>query len=101
MQQVGGALGLAILSTMAFNATSSKTEEICGALAARGDQCSPADPALLGVTFTHGAEVGFLVASGMLLVAGIVAFTFNRIRHEDLASGHTAAPEAPAAPAAH
>ena len=66
-------------------------------LAARGDQCSPADPALLGVTFTHGAEVGFLVASGMLLVAGIVAFTFNRIRHEDLASGHTASP----APAAH
>lgn len=97
MQQVGGALGLAFLSTMAFNATSAKTEEICGALAARGDQCSPTDPALLGVTFTHGAEVGFLVASGMLLVAGVVAFTFNRIRHEDLASGHTAAP----APAAH
>ena len=59
--------GLAFLSTMAFNATSAKTDEICGALAARGDQCSPTDPALLGVTFTHGAEVGFLVASGMLL----------------------------------
>ncbi len=97
MQQVGGALGLAFLSTMAFNASSAKADDICGALAARGQQCSPTDPTLMGVTFTHGAEVGFLVASGMLLLAGVIAFTFNRIRHEDLASGRTATPAAPVA----
>lgn len=95
MQQVGGALGLAFLSTMAFNASAAKTTELCGELAARGQQCVPTDPALTGVTFTHGAEVGFLVASGMLLVAGMVAFTFNRISHRDLASGGPAPAEAP------
>lgn len=100
MQQVGGALGLAFLSTMAFNATAGKTVEICRALTARGDTCQPGDPTIAGVAFTHGADVGFLVASGMLLVAGVVALVFNRISHHDLASGHTVAP-AEVAPAAH
>jgi EmrB/QacA subfamily drug resistance transporter len=87
MQQVGGALGLAFLSTVAFNAADDKASEICRTLATRGEQCSPTDPGLMGVSFVHGAEAGFLVASGMLLLAGVVAFAFNRISHRDLASG--------------
>ncbi len=94
MQQVGGALGLATLSTIAFNAAGSKATELCTQVAARSGSCDPTDGALQAVAFTHGATVGFLWCSGMLLLGGVVALAFNRIRHEDLAAG------APA-PAAH
>jgi EmrB/QacA subfamily drug resistance transporter len=90
MQQVGGALGLAFLSTVAFNAADGKAADLCRALTTRGEQCAPTDPGLMGVSFVHGAEAGFLVAAGMLLLAGVVAFAFNRISHHDLASGHQA-----------
>ena len=87
MQQVGGALGLATLSTIAFNAQSDKLTELCGDL---GAQCNPSDPTLLGVSFTHGATVGFMVAAGMLLLGGLISFGLNRIKHEDLSSGNHA-----------
>ena len=44
MQQVGGALGLALLSTIAFNAQSDKLTQLCGDLAQAGTQCSPDRP---------------------------------------------------------
>jgi len=99
MQQVGGALGLAMLSTIAFNAQGDKLTELCQGLAASGTSCDPSAPSLMGVSFTHGATVGFMVASGMLLVGGLISFGLNRIRHEDLASGNHASNEA--VPAAH
>jgi EmrB/QacA subfamily drug resistance transporter len=99
MQQVGGALGLATLSTIALNAASSKGEELCRAAASAGGSC--ADPAFGAVSFTHGASVGFLWCSVMLLAGGVIALLFNRIRHEDLAVGGPGAPAAEAAPAAH
>ena len=99
MQQVGGALGLATLSTVAFNAQADKMTQLCKGLAAAGTRCNPTDPTLFGVTFTHGATVGFMVASGMLLAGGLVAIGLNRIKHEDLASG--AHPSAEPVPAAH
>jgi predicted MFS family arabinose efflux permease len=99
MQQVGGALGLATLSTIAFNAQSDKLTQLCGDLAQAGTRCSPTDPTLFGVSFTHGATVGFMVASGMLLVGGLISFAFNRIKHEDLSSGNH--PGNAPAPAAH
>ena len=86
MQQVGGALGLATLATIALNATDAKAAEICRAVAAAGKQCDPADPALGAVSFVHGATVGFLWCSGFLLFGAVIAFAFNRIRYQDLAS---------------
>ena len=97
MQQVGGALGLATLSTIALNAATSKGEELCRAAVSAGGGCD--DPAFGAVAFTHGASVGFLWCSGMLLLAGVVALAFNRIRHEDLAVGGP--PAAQPAAAAH
>jgi hypothetical protein len=88
MQQVGGALGLATLSTIALNAATSKATDVCRDLAARGASCDT--PLLQGVSFTHGATVGFLCASGMLLAGGVVALVLNRIRHEELSSGQPA-----------
>jgi Na+/melibiose symporter-like transporter len=96
MQQVGGALGLATLSTIAFNAMASEATSLCRQAAAAGQQCNPGDDrALQSVAFMHGASTGFLWGSVMLVVGGLVALLFNRIRHEDLASGHVA--QAPAA----
>ena len=79
MQQVGGALGLATLSTIALNAASSKVTDLCS-----GGACSPTDQLVQAVSFTHGATIGFLACSAMLLAGGIVALVFNRIHHEDL-----------------
>jgi predicted MFS family arabinose efflux permease len=79
MQQVGGALGLATLSTIAFNAATSKATEIC----AKG--CDAPQALVQGVSFTHGATIGFLACSIMLFLGGVVALLFNRIKHEDLA----------------
>jgi EmrB/QacA subfamily drug resistance transporter len=88
MQQVGGSLGLATLSTIALNAATSKGSELCRGLVAQGAGCE--NPALQSVSFTHGASVGFLCAAAMLLAGGVVALVMNRIRHEDLSSGEQA-----------
>jgi EmrB/QacA subfamily drug resistance transporter len=90
MQQVGGALGLATLSTIAFNASTDKVTEICGRIAAQGARCAPGDPLVGEVAFTHGASIGFLAGSVMLVLGGLVALSCNRIGHEDLGSGKPA-----------
>lgn len=91
MQQVGGALGLATLSTIALNAAAGKVTDLCARAA-----CTPGDPMVEAVSFTHGATIGFLACSAMLLVGGVVALLFNRIKHEDLGGR-----EAPVEVAAH
>jgi EmrB/QacA subfamily drug resistance transporter len=78
MQQVGGSLGLAFLSTVALNAASSKATELCAG------GCNAPQALVQGVSFTHGATIGFLACSIMLFVGGVVAVAFNRIKHEDL-----------------
>ncbi len=85
MQQVGGALGLATLSTIALDAATAKGEELCRAAASAGGACS--DPVFGAVSFTHGANVGFLWCSVMLLTGGLVALLFNRIRPQELSVG--------------
>ena len=45
------------------------------------------DPVFGAVSFTHGANVGFLWCSVMLLAGGLVALLFNRIRHQELSVG--------------
>jgi EmrB/QacA subfamily drug resistance transporter len=91
MQQVGGALGLATLSTIALNAAAGKVTDICG-----GGACDPRSEAVQAVSFTHGATIGFMACAGMLLVGAVVALLFNRIHHEDLGGR-----EAPVEVAAH
>ena len=82
MQQVGGALGLATFSTIAFDATADKAVELCGGL--RLDQAACQASEVGGVAFTHGATIGFLCCAVVLVVGGVVAASLNRIRHEDL-----------------
>ena len=67
MQQVGGAVGLATFSTIAFDAAANKAVELCTGLrldqaACQGSQVGP-------VAFTHGASIGFLCCAAMMFVA--------------------------------
>jgi EmrB/QacA subfamily drug resistance transporter len=89
MQQVGGALGLATFSTIAFNAAADKAVELCSGL--RLDEAACQASPVGHVAFTHGASIGFLCCAVMLLVGGVVAASFNRIRHEDLGAAVPAA----------
>jgi EmrB/QacA subfamily drug resistance transporter len=98
MQQVGGALGVATLGTIAYHATTNKITELCGELGASGVKCDPRlGSHLYAATFTHGASTAFFWCSAMLLVGALVSLFFNRIRHEDLASGNSASEPAVAA----
>ncbi len=100
MQQVGGALGLATLATIAFNASDDKVTQLCRGLAGQGACADGPSKELLSVGFVHGATTGFFWCSMMLALAGVISLLFNRIRHEDLGTGNAAPVAAPAAPAA-
>jgi EmrB/QacA subfamily drug resistance transporter len=89
MQQVGGALGLATLGTVAVQAAETKAEEL-GQLAASGTL----DPQLIGaLAQTHGATQAFWVAALMILATAVIVLFGLNIKHEELAADG-AVPEA-------
>jgi EmrB/QacA subfamily drug resistance transporter len=98
MQQVGGALGVATLGTIAYHAMSNKVTELCGQLGAQGQKCDPRlGGDLYSASFTHGTTTALFWCSVMLLIGALVSLFFNRIRHEDLATGDSASEPAVAA----
>ncbi len=106
MQQVGGALGLATLSTVALHFSQNKAAELQPAItaAAQGaglDKQLPADQ-LQGViaqmtslgSFTTGATSAFLVGSGMMLLASAIVWVFLDLPHEEMAQDAEEHPDA-------
>jgi hypothetical protein len=104
MQQVGGALGLAILSTVASHYTTARIEETAPAI---GQGLQGADPGVLqhlmstfGVgsvqdlvgqvaylgAFTHGATAAFMVGVFLMLAGSAVVWAFLDVKHEELAT---------------
>jgi EmrB/QacA subfamily drug resistance transporter len=77
MQQVGGALGLAILSTVATQITTDRGAELGQAAA---------DPTVAGQIFTEGATNAFFVGSLMMLAASAVVWIFLNVKHTELAT---------------
>jgi EmrB/QacA subfamily drug resistance transporter len=77
MQQVGGALGLAILSTVATQIATDRGTELGQAAG---------DPAVAGQIFTEGATNAFFVGSLMMLAASAVVWIFLNVRHAELAT---------------
>ncbi|MCU1589762.1 MAG: drug resistance transporter, EmrB/QacA subfamily [Frankiales bacterium] len=75
-QQVGGALGLAILTAVSTTRTSHLTKQFI--------PTGQHDPRLI-TALVHGWDLGFLVGAGFLLVAGIVMTSLVRV------SAHAAA----------
>jgi EmrB/QacA subfamily drug resistance transporter len=79
MQQVGGALGLATLGTIAVQAAQNKAEELA--------QTPGFDPALIGAEAqSYGSTQAFWVAAAMLLVCAVVVLVGLTIKHEELAT---------------
>ncbi|TYL52101.1 MFS transporter [Nocardioides sp. BGMRC 2183] len=99
MQQVGGALGLAMLSTVALHFTNGRADEIAGPLG-QGITANGGDPtatvpgtdlsfleaAVFQGSFTEGATHAFLVGSVMMLVASAVIWLFLDVKHTELAT---------------
>jgi hypothetical protein len=98
MQQVGGALGLATLATVAthvWNSTGdrlSAAAEKAAALAQQGqpaptpDQVKAMQEIAQHQVFTDGATTAFLFGTGMMLVASLVVWLFLDVKHAELAT---------------
>jgi EmrB/QacA subfamily drug resistance transporter len=89
MQQVGGALGLATLSTVALHFSSARAEEVAPQIgaAAQGQMSADQVGSLAGlVGFADGATHAFLVGSLMMLAASAIVWIFLDVRHEELAT---------------
>jgi EmrB/QacA subfamily drug resistance transporter len=94
MQQVGGALGLATLATVAthvWNSTGDRLATAGQAAAAAGPQPSAEQiRAMQEVAqhqvFTEGATTAFLVGSAMMLLASLVVWIFLDVKHTELAT---------------
>jgi EmrB/QacA subfamily drug resistance transporter len=104
MQQIGGALGLAILSTVASHYTTTRIDEIAPGI---GQGLQQADPTVVdqllqatGVgsigdlvgqlaylgAFTEGATAAFLVGVFMMLAGSAIVWAFLDVKHEELAT---------------
>ena len=99
MQQVGGALGLASLSTVAVHFINGRADIVGGTigqgLTASGIDATATIPgtdqtflssAIFQATFTEGATHAFFVGSIMMLGASLVVWTLLNVKHEELAT---------------
>jgi EmrB/QacA subfamily drug resistance transporter len=101
MQQVGGSLGLATLSTVAVSAASDKGHALAQALQAKAASGGPAPTAqqlaeaqhhIALVAQTHGATRAFIVAAAMVIGGAVITVFGLTIKHEVLANdGHALA----------
>ncbi len=90
MQQVGGALGLAALSTVAVHVATNWTPSGGGAEVGTqgpGGDLEQRIAVLAGhAAFTDGATTAFLVASGMALLGSLIIWSFLNVKHQELAT---------------
>jgi len=92
-QQVGGAIGLAIVGTVAWSAVASSLRSQAAAAAAAakaGARPSPAQAAALQARIYHhalatGFSRGYLVSAGVLALIVIIALFMMRVSRADLA----------------
>jgi EmrB/QacA subfamily drug resistance transporter len=91
-QQVGGALGLAVLATVATQTFTDRGAELAKAGAAAGGQAPSPEVmeqmqaiARLQI-FTEGSTQAFLVGSILMLAASVVIWIFLDVKHEELAT---------------
>ena len=99
MQQVGGALGLATLSTVALHFMNDQADKVSGPMAEQiaaggGDPAAPVpgtdltliEAAVFGSSFPEGATHAFLVASFLMLGASAIIWAFLNVKHTELAT---------------
>ncbi|WP_101523958.1 MFS transporter [Nocardioides houyundeii] len=97
MQQVGGALGLATLSTVALHFSTNRGEELAPGIADAATRAGLAEQLgprfestvseLASLTaFTEGATTAFLVGAGMAVVSSVLIWIGLDVKHEELAT---------------
>jgi EmrB/QacA subfamily drug resistance transporter len=86
MQQVGGALGLATLSTVALHFINNRADEVAGPITAAASDPKLIEPAIFAATFPSGATHAFLVGSAMMLAASVIIWIFLDVKHTELAT---------------
>jgi EmrB/QacA subfamily drug resistance transporter len=88
-QQVGGAIGLAILGTVAWSAVADTLRSQAAAAARAGVHASGPKAAALQAHLYHhalatGFSRGYLVSAGIMVLAVIIALAMIRIKRQDL-----------------
>ncbi len=104
---MGGALGLATLSTIAQHVWTSTGQDFAAAgqkaqaAAAAAGQPAPSPEQLKmwqqvaeQQIYTHGATAGFLAGAVMILGASLIVWVFLNVKHEELATDADEHPEA-------
>ena len=95
MQQVGGALGLATLSTVALHVINNSRDVVAAAAQAAASPGAPVPTAaqqramelVIGQQiFTEGSTNAFLVGSAMALIGSLVIWIFLNVKHAELAT---------------
>jgi EmrB/QacA subfamily drug resistance transporter len=91
MQQVGGTLGLATLSTIFVNNLNDKVAELTAKLPQGGpapskEQLAAAQKMIADEAFAYGASRAYLVAAIMIAVGGVVTLVALHVRHQELAT---------------
>jgi EmrB/QacA subfamily drug resistance transporter len=95
-QQVGGAIGLAALGTVAWTTVADYLRN-AHAAAASGHPLAVPPGQLLPHALATGFSRGFLVAAGIALLAFVIAVATIRLRRQDLAGAQPAPPPPTAA----
>jgi EmrB/QacA subfamily drug resistance transporter len=86
MQQVGGALGLAILATVSLQAAEGTRDTLAGELASRGLPPEGAEGLAYLGSFTEGATAAFLVGAGLIALGSLAIWTLLNVKHTELAT---------------
>ncbi|HTW14564.1 MAG TPA: MFS transporter [Nocardioides sp.] len=86
MQQVGGALGLAILSTVALHFADGTKTDLARDLVAQGVPVEDAGALAFLGSFTEGATAAFLVGAALVAIGSIAVWAFLNVKHEELAT---------------
>ncbi len=105
MQQVGGALGLATLSTVFAQVATSRGDELAAAgeaamqKAVEAGAPLPSDKEISILqeiarwqVFTDAATTSFVVGAGLMLLGSIIVWVFLDVKHEELATDGADAP---------
>lgn len=86
MQQVGGALGLSLLATVATQTMDDLSAKLQKAAEAAGMVGGPVPDAVVNQVFAAGASDAFLFGAGLMLLASLVTWIFLNVKHEELAT---------------
>ncbi|MDO9380561.1 MAG: MFS transporter [Nocardioidaceae bacterium] len=86
MQQVGGALGLAILGTVSVHFAAGTKSDLVRDLGAQGVPREGAEGLAFIGSFTEGATAAFLVGAVLIAIGSLAIWTLLNVKHEELAT---------------